>query len=327
MNWIRGRTWFEELTGIDERSPEQVRRELSVDGNQIVCPSGKRVGFGTLETPRLSELQQSAKGKARPGRIRLREVVGDVQALHADPENAGSMFQVASQFNLLEMANPSLTPEHGVGIYGADRTQGPACAIACGGGTIYRNYFAAVGDQVGQSSKRQIDCAADLGRAFGDDPLWQMQNGYLFPTDAGLQSINSRIESATPHELADFRGRLRVGLHRDVDVTLPNCDHAVSQIYCSALPVHYGRQPTEQWTAFAKLVLDAAYEATFCAAVATGTDRLFLTLLGGGVFGNDFQWIHDAIERSAKIYQNVDLDVAIVSYGRSNPELASLVRP
>ena len=48
------------------------------------------------------------------------------------PENAGALFQVASQLNLLEMTGPEVTPEDGVTIYQDDRTQGPACAIAAG---------------------------------------------------------------------------------------------------------------------------------------------------------------------------------------------------
>ena len=49
-------------------------------------------------------------------RIAVREVVADVQALHADAANAGTLFQVASQFNLLEMTSPDLTPEQGYAI-------------------------------------------------------------------------------------------------------------------------------------------------------------------------------------------------------------------
>jgi len=39
---------------------------------------------------------------------------------------APAPFQVASQFNLLEMTGPSVTPEHGVARYAHDPTQGPA---------------------------------------------------------------------------------------------------------------------------------------------------------------------------------------------------------
>jgi hypothetical protein len=58
----------------------------------------------------------SNKGKC----IRVSELVGDAKALHADSANAGAVFQVASQFNLLEMVSPSVTPEQGIGIYEND---------------------------------------------------------------------------------------------------------------------------------------------------------------------------------------------------------------
>lgn len=124
-------TWLTKLTGSEEESPEQVRRELSIESDQIVCPDGKRFAFGRLETPKLSELRQTVSQldvRTRPSTIR--EHVGDVRQLHADSANAGALFQVASQFNLLEMTGPSVTPERGVGIYENDPTQGPACAIA-----------------------------------------------------------------------------------------------------------------------------------------------------------------------------------------------------
>ena len=66
----------------------------------------------------------------------IREQVGDVRQLHVDSANANVLFQVASQFKLLEMTGLSVMPELGVSSYENDPTQGPACAIACGVGTI-----------------------------------------------------------------------------------------------------------------------------------------------------------------------------------------------
>eukprot|EP00959_Pyramimonas_sp_CCMP1952_P315604 6605574-Pyramimonas_sp.AAC.1 len=46
--------------------------------------------------------------------------------------------------------------------------QGSACDVACGAGTVYRNYFAQVTDaggralREGQSRLHQVDCLADL---------------------------------------------------------------------------------------------------------------------------------------------------------------------
>jgi hypothetical protein len=62
-------------------------------------------------------------------------VTGDVRQMHQSPENAGALFQVASQFNLLEMTSHDVTPERGVIRYQHDRTQRPACAIAAGAAT------------------------------------------------------------------------------------------------------------------------------------------------------------------------------------------------
>jgi len=55
--------------------------------------------------------------------VRMQEQVVD-QILAVEPVPAP--FQVASQFNLLEMTGPSVTPEHGVARYAHDPTQGPA---------------------------------------------------------------------------------------------------------------------------------------------------------------------------------------------------------
>src|SRR5258705_8800093 len=87
--------------------------------------------------------------------------------MHQVPENAGALFQVASQFNLLEMVSPTVSPEQGVTRYQHDHTQGPACAIAAGAATIYRNYFAFVDGGHGQTAKRQFNGLADLGEALG----------------------------------------------------------------------------------------------------------------------------------------------------------------
>ncbi len=325
-------TWFEKLTEINETSPEQVQHELSVEGDFLVCPSGKRIACGRLITPKLSELRELVRASdVAIGRATIAEVVGDVRQLHADSANANALFQVASQFNLLEMASPTVTPEQGVGIYENDHTQGPACAIACGAGTIYRNYFAPVQDSIGQTAHRQIDCSADLGQCLGNahGRLWSMQNGYLFPTDDGLDSIATRLLESTENERDKLRGELRIGVQSDAAVTLPGAQHRVSQAYCSALPVAYGRQPQEQWAGFAQFILDAAYEATLCAAilntVRTGCNRLCLTLLGGGVFGNRDEWIVKAIERAMLKFRDFDLDIQVVSYNRSKPIVANLV--
>ena len=326
-------TWFEELTGFRELSPSQVRENITVDGDTLTSlVNGRTFTCGRLETPSLGELRQrvGCERHAR-GRLTLREVVGDVSDLHADESNAGSLFQVASQFNLLEMVSPRVTPEQGVGIYERDLTQGPACAMAAGAGTIYRNYFVELDGEIGQSADRQIDCLSDLGATLANtgERLWEMRNGYALPSGDGLLEIAERLEASSEKERDQLRQRLRIGVQWDTQVTIRGSSHTVTQAYCSALPVAYSHHPPDLWEAFARLVLEAAYEATTCAAIlnalSTGNNRVFLTLLGGGVFGNRTDWIIESIERALGLYEDWDLDVAVVSYGHSKPQVRQFV--
>jgi hypothetical protein len=78
-------------------------------------------------------------------------------------------------------------------------------------------------------------------------------------------------------------------------------------------------------------VLEAAYEATFAVASTraeeTGNAHLYLTLLGGGAFGNPTGWILDAIRRAMVLYANDSLDVHVVSHGRRSPDVDAVAEP
>jgi hypothetical protein len=328
--------WFQKLTGFAEMNYEDTRKNLRVEGHQLKSLiNGESYGIGTLELVSLLTLREWVKsGGGLPGRLKASVVQGDVRHMHQLPENANALFQVASQFNLLEMVTPEETPEDGVTDYQCDPTQGPACAIAAGAATIYRNYFAPVGGYEGQTKDRQIDGLADLGEALSADlnrpvdAFWKMQNGYALCEEDGLASISKYLAGLQSEQLDILRGKLCIGLHQDVEVTDANGKNRplVSQAFCSALPVTYADRTiqSDQWKPFASLVLEAAYEATLLAAVLNArrgaSNVVLLTLLGGGAFGNDIDWILAAIRRALKLMARFDLDVRIIS--RSEPSRA-----
>ena len=68
------------------------------------------------------------------------------------------------------IVSPGVSPEDGVTRYMHDPTQGPACAIAAGAATVYRNYFVPVGEACGQTAARQLDALAPLGVTHIDMP-------------------------------------------------------------------------------------------------------------------------------------------------------------
>lgn len=352
-------SWFSRITGFDEDGGyADVQSRLRVDGDFLVSTAtSRRTRCGQLELVSLAALRARAGIGTAPGAaarkagaaagIANRAVCaeidddpgqalpntvsnlrGEARQLHGDPEHAGAVIQVASQFNLLEMVGPDVTPEAGVARYAGDRTQGPACAMAAGAATIYRNYLVPLGDQIGQTASRQLDGLAEIGQALSRavalpvGELWSMRNGYALCTGKGLDAIRDYLAGATEAARDDLRARLRIGVHQNIEVTdvvgpsAPLVTHAL----CSALPIAYCDEPGHRgWEPLARLVLEATYEATLLAGVLNRrrgvSPVVLLTCVGGGVFGNRNDWIDAAIRRALAICAGRGLDVRLVSHG------------
>lgn len=335
--------WFERLTGFGETTYEATRSQLRLNGEQLnSTASPNHFGCGVFELVSLGMLRARVAALSRhasPTRVRV--VQGDVRRMHREPENARALFQVASQFNMLEMVGPEVTPEQGVTRYAFDRTQGPACAMAAGAATIYRNYLVPVigvdgQTQQGQTQARQLNGLSAMGEALSGllglpvSALWDMRNGYALCHQKGLDAITGYLEAAGPQARHALSGHLHLGLHQDAEVT--DGDETprptVSQIFCSALPVSYSAVPSAHWQAFAQLVLDAAYEATLLAGVLNAqrgaSNVVLLTRLGGGAFGNSDHWIDSAIRRALLLVAAQGLEVKLVSYGPPSQEMLQL---
>jgi hypothetical protein len=311
--------WFRETFGFDEVDRANVLSQIVEDGEYIVwSPTGRRFRRGTLELPTLKELRRTSSALTPSGEpTTLTQVFGDIREIHVDPASAGATFQVASQVNLLEMTSPKVTPDDGIDRYWQDRTQGPACAIACGAGTLHRNYLADVDGAKGQTADRQIDAFAGLAAALG--MRVNVYNGYVWPTWDQLVDAAQVITTATPSERDRLAGTLAIGVQADTEVTWRNAGHTVTQAYCSALPIDYVSDlHGAPWEPLARLVLDAAYEATLCVAAITaartGNRVAYLTRVGAGVFGNPVSWVDAAIERAMARAGGYGLELRLVTY-------------
>jgi hypothetical protein len=161
---------------------------------------------------------------------------------------------------------------------------------------------------------------------------WRVVNGYTQSSEADLVALNERLgafEAAGRREA--LVGAIRIGLHRQVGVQLGGRfwrtrgavggkaeEETVSQAFCSALAMgHYNQwAPEHLWEPLARLALEAAYEGTLWAAAnlaaqGKGGRRVFLTFIGGGVFGNDDAWISDAIGRACARLAGAELEVVV----------------
>ena len=347
MQWFGGLFGFEE----DGLSYAEIKANFSLDAERRVLFSkvnGKRFVVGKFTTPSLHKLRQMGErlGKRywRPNSLAVEHVVtGDILPHHAHECNAGATFQAASQFNCLEFVTPYKEPEDGVTIYVNDPTQGPACSIAAGPATVYRNYFAKVNGQEGQTRDQQLNnldilsqlLASEMGSVDGYSPPFEVRGGYTFSTVEGLMKLNAYLKKLSPEEKDTLRASIKIGMHSGVQVvfqdtpwSLIDYKQFVSQVFCSAISCAYSDDiPKELWKPLATLVLEANYEATLWAALINAASlpdaskNVYLTLLGGGVFGNDEEWIHTAMQRALDKFRNVPLEVVIAHYSYDVPEM------
>ena len=289
--------WFEKIFGFKENL-ENINKYININDSILTNTRIREESkCGKLEVPSVKELREKL---IKPnGNIKVSQIIANVVNVHKEEPNA--MFQVASQFNLLEMISPNITKEQGITRYVYDGTQGPACAMTCPYGIIYRNYFT------------DINTLKDIENMF-DKKYWEMKNGYALFEKDNLIAFNKLIDE-NRDELIE---KLRVGIQWDTEVA--ETGELVSQIYCSALPVSYHYEiDSYLFEKFARVILEATYEATFMAAILNKeSNKLFLTLVGGGAFGNDRDWILESIEKNLKKFKKYDLDVIFITYGGTN---------
>jgi hypothetical protein len=232
----------------------------------------------------------------------------DVAHLQSLPENRGALFQVASNMNAVEGISEGTSVEEKtfVSDYVFDKTQGPAASISAGGAAVARVYAAFPGAETGTWERQTKDRQINFVEALGD--FCTVTNGYVVLK--GLDEEQYRGLTAGREE--ELIGSVRVGIHADCQVTfgrrLPQFfagvphseEQRVHQVFGAAVNVGQGVSGIENRKKpfakdFAHLVLRAMYRGCFLAARRLGCRRVFLTLLGGGVFANDTRSLMRAV--------------------------------
>lgn len=338
--------WFEDLFGFvetpDNYSQTQGNFILESNDSNLVLTSkvnNRSFPIGQFTTPSLKEIRNEvdaivAKVTSGPGEITYEHrIITDALELHS--ENPGATFQVASQFNCLEFPYPETTPEDGVTCYSLDNTQGPACALACAAGAVYRNYFVNLNGDVGQHADSQINCISRLESALPSQ-FWTVTNGYIESDDELLTQLFDYL-TVNREKTDEFVQAVQVGLHTNVGVTFKNRYEEipeqllVHQVYCSAISCAYSGADILLWEPLAKIVLDAVYEATILIAIMNrargGSKDVFLTFVGGGAFGNKPEWIASSISRAIQIARTyaTDIHINICHFRSKNRCIAQLV--
>eukprot|EP00698_Gefionella_okellyi_P002098 TRINITY_DN11971_c0_g1_i1.p1 TRINITY_DN11971_c0_g1~~TRINITY_DN11971_c0_g1_i1.p1 ORF type:complete len:610 (+),score=129.39 TRINITY_DN11971_c0_g1_i1:38-1867(+) len=332
------KTWFEKLFGFREGEYAATQSSFEVVGATLKSlRNNQSYGVGTWSTPTLAELREQCNSIALSGKLAYRHIaVTDIFTQHCKPEYRGAMFQVASQFNCLEFVSDHITPEDGITMYERDPTQGPACSLACGAATVYRNYFLRVDPtsaRLGQTKQRQVNCLDELEKMLPRQ-FWRIKGGYSYSTAEDLRDFDKLLSRCSDEQREAMLGAIKIGVQRNVEVTFSQRfqplqrstpPQLVSQAFCSAISVSYSGLTTKRWELLARLVLDAVYEATLRAAAISaaqgGSNIVLLTLVGGAAYGNETEWICAAIGRAMALMRNYALDVRIVHYRNEDAEV------
>lgn len=117
---------------------------------------------------------------------------------------------------------------------------------------------------------------------------------------------------------------MKVCVHVDVEVPFRRSDYSdmaavlarpntINQVFCAAMNLSqgstgYANSVLKDSDEKARFLLRAAYRGTFLAALNRGSRKLFLTLIGGGAFGNNKG---DILRTIVDVHEEIALDKGI----------------
>jgi hypothetical protein len=286
---------FEQCIGKSEKTvkslPEEEQNSLiknALNGKQGSFFTQKVKLFSSTKTKKPSfsfNVIEGTKGASK------REV--DVTALQADPKNKGALFQVASNLDCLEADGGKnfLVTDY---IY--YNTQGEAAVLSATPGIIDRMYL-------------QPDIR--LLKDFNWNGSVPLSAGY-FPY---YPSLDTQFKSMSQQDIFDAASTVLVGVQHNVTVTsgfrgynhknrfhtaepVVEKDQKITQVLTAALDPYHNNTHTQGYVNFARTLLHAAYKGTFDVACDLKIKKVYLTLIGGGVFQNDYRWISEAIKNA-----------------------------
>lgn len=274
----------------------------------------------------------------------------DIAFLQSCISNNDAVFQVASNYNALETVSScdNIMKDAHLEHYPWDCTQGPVASISASPGLILRRYFMFYEQNKhkhpqkwGQTHTQYINFLSNLESYI---PMaGQTPGNYMHGYQSSGYVDLAKVVKEKIYPCSDFKQKIKMGFHRDIEVThsgpvvwtnnavlftdnpqgpynrffhLPtDCKRYVNQVFTAAVDLQitnspYRNNPLAQ--AWAELILDASYEGTIRTAAAYNKKRLFLTLVGGGVFNNKMAWIINSIQNMKNFIIKSGLEVIIV---------------
>lgn len=323
---VSARDWMREIfLGVSEQDllVDRARHVGAADdGTLFFCHVDGETLWraGRFECPTVADLRQrvAEQRNLEQEHIPITVVDGvDIGRLQASLKTEDrALVQVASNFNALEVPSRGVPPDSGglVTGYATDSTQGPAASFGVPGASLLRAHYAFHSDAApssawGQTTERQVELLRDVreeyGRCVNGKTTLRRGSGGALREDgaapvSALLSDRIRVCWHTDAEVVFDRGPSRVTLVLLPEGQRPLVDQVLSASVNlnDALNAPRSEEERESTRVLVAAALSAAYEGAYLAAALRGNRLLLLTLVGGGVFGNDEAAILDAIAQA-----------------------------
>lgn len=266
--------WIPKLLGYNEKSLiERIKQGLPIE---------LKISGGEFNQLSIQELKQSLSTNVNNlpyFTFHVRESGDDkyfdtssLQMLIKSPVPV--MFQVASNYNCHENSSmmTNLFSGHYLTNLMADTTQGPSAAAGAGAGAITR-----------------------------------LIHHYHHPINL-LDQIDAKVVNGKLHKLSKINtiDDIKIGLHTNVSANYDRSQKCkfypegriIDQVFTSTIQIHNNRYNKDS----VKILLQAAYEGTYLAAIHRNTHKLVLTLIGAGAFQNPINIIIECLVDAHILY-------------------------
>lgn len=221
-----------------------------------------------------------------------------------------AMVQVASNFNCLENASRQSRIDSGHLVDSAcrDCTQGPAAVYGTTSAYLYRCHFYGQ-----QQQQRQVNLLQHTAEYFGTPEggkLTLSGTETLLKSEADIDQAAAKVCIGLHTDCPVLFGRFnnqnfynepQYQQHDDNEDAQPLQFPLVDQVLSASINLgDYGEQslPDDAKLNLMRSLLRAAYEGIYLAAILRQRKTLYLTLVGGGSFGNPISLVVEELQRA-----------------------------
>jgi len=306
------KAWIQWFLGVGEKElvrDPTIRQDIFDAEKQcfLHLDTGESLPVGHFHLKSVFELEcqltdsESAPGPTPFGRIVPLTIqddvdMGELQATLTTEDKA--MVQLTSNFNCVEVPTRRVWPDNGhlVEGYPNQFTQAASASFGVPAAALFRCHYCFHAPDVspsdwGQTTHQQLELLDDVRQHFGT-----CINGKL--------TLSGSEEELTADKIESVHLQIKVGIHEDCEVVFDRADDSnelrilpepwqrVDQVLSSSANWHSAGVATDTHLSnVTRAALRASYRGAYLAAIRRQRRRLYLTVVGGEIFGNPLEMI------------------------------------